>query len=124
MIEHASLGTHHYDKSVRFYEMALTPLAFALLRDTGKEAAFGTPDRWCFFLYPVATGESVVAKGTHIALGATSREAVAAVHAAALAAGAEDIFSPHTRPDISDTYFGAMFKDLDGHQLEVLTHAA
>jgi len=28
------------------------------------------------------------------------------------------------RPDINDTYFGAMYRDLDGHRIEVLTHVA
>jgi catechol 2,3-dioxygenase-like lactoylglutathione lyase family enzyme len=52
------------------------------------------------------------------------REAVAAAHATALGASAQDIFSPRLRPDISETYFGAMFHDLDGHRIEVLTNAA
>jgi predicted lactoylglutathione lyase len=39
-------------------------------------------------------------------------------------AQAPDIFAPRTRPDINNTYFGAMFNDLDGHRIEVLTHAA
>ena len=34
-----------------------------------------------------------------------------------------DLFSPRERPDISPTYFGAMFSDLDGHRIEVLTNA-
>jgi catechol 2,3-dioxygenase-like lactoylglutathione lyase family enzyme len=123
MIDHVSLGTRRYAESVAFYSRVLAPLGLALLRDTGAEAAFGTPERWCFFLYPVADDEPVTARGTHIALGAPGRESVAATHAAALAATARDIFTPRTRPDISDTYFGAMFHDLDGHRIEVLTNA-
>ena len=124
MIDHVSLGTRRYGESVAFYRQVLAPLGMALLRDTGAEAAFGTPERWCFFLYPVADDEPVTARGAHIALGAPGRESVAATHAAALAATARDIFTPRTRPDISDTYFGAMFHDLDGHRIEVLTNAA
>jgi hypothetical protein len=109
---------------VRFYRDVLAPLALTLQRDTGKEAAFGTDTRWCLFLYPVATDEAVVAKGLHVALGAASREQVSQVHARALAARADDVFAPRTRPDISTTYFGAMFHDLDGHAIEVKTDAA
>jgi len=105
MIDHVSLGTRHYAESVAFYSRVLAPLGLALLRDTGAEAAFGTPERWCFFLYPVAEDEPVTARGAHIALGAPGRESVAATHAAALASAARDIFTPRTRPDISDTYF-------------------
>ena len=124
MIDHVSLGTHHYAQAVAFYQQALKPLGLALQRDTGAEAAFGTASQWSFFLYPVEEDQPVTAKGTHIALGAASRAVVAQAHAAALAASGTDIFTPRTRPDISPTYFGAMFHDLDGHRIEVLTNAA
>ena len=123
MIDHVSLGTHRYDQAVRFYREALAPLGLTLLRDTGKEAAFGTPERWGFFLYPAPEGERVTAPGVHLAFAAPTRAAVQAAHATALAAGGADIFTPRTRPDIDDTYYGAMFRDLDGHRIEVLTHA-
>ena len=103
---------------------AITAGADAGGKDTGAEAAFGTPERWCFFLYPVPEDEAVTARGAHVALGAPDRLAVAATHEVALAGSARDIFTPRTRPDISDTYFGAMFHDLDGHRIEVLTNAA
>jgi hypothetical protein len=48
---------------------------------------------------------------------------VSAVHEAAMAASATDVFTPRERPDISPTYFGAIFLDLDGHRIEVLTNA-
>lgn len=123
MIDHVSLGTTRYADAVAFYVRALAPLGFELLRDTGREAGFGTPERWCFWLYPVDEGAAVTAPGLHVALGAASRAQVEGVHAAALAASGRDIFSPRLRPDINDTYYGAMFHDLDGHRIEVLTHA-
>jgi catechol 2,3-dioxygenase-like lactoylglutathione lyase family enzyme len=121
MLNHISLGTHRYEQAVRFYQQAFAPLGIELLRDTGKEAAFGTPTQWSFFLYPIASDEKVTAPGTHVALTAPSRTAVTAAHSAALAAAANDIFTPRLRPDISETYFGAMFHDLDGHRIEILT---
>jgi catechol 2,3-dioxygenase-like lactoylglutathione lyase family enzyme len=124
MIDHVSLGTRHYAQAVAFYQRALKPLGITLLRDTGAEAAFGTADQWSFFLYPVEEDQHVTAKGTHIALGAASRAVVAEAHTAALAAEGRDIFTPRLRPDVSPTYFGAMFHDLDGHRIEVLTNAA
>jgi predicted lactoylglutathione lyase len=59
----------------------------------------------------------------HLALAAPSRAVVEAVHAAAMANGASDSFTPRERPDISATYYGAMFRDLDGHGIEVLTNS-
>lgn len=122
MIDHVSLGTTRYAEATAFYRAALAPLGLALLRDTGAEAAFGIESHWSFFLYPVEA--PVTARGTHLAFGATSRAAVAAAHEAALAAGGQDIFTPRLRPDVSPTYFGAMFHDLDGHRIEVMTNAA
>ena len=123
MIDHLSLGTHRYAEAVAFYERVLVPLGLRLQRDNGKEAGFGTDARWCFWLYPVPEEFPVTAPGAHVAIGADSRAAVAAVHELALAANATDISGPRARPDISPTYFGAMFHDLDGHRIEILTNA-
>ena len=124
MIAHVSLGTTRYPQAVSFYEQILAPLGLRLVRDTGKEAAFGTDSHWSFFLYPVAAEEQVASKGMHVAFEAPSQQLVGRVHEKALQLSAADVFSPRNRPDISVTYFGAMFKDLDGHSLEVLTNAA
>lgn len=124
MIDHVSLGSSRYAEAVAFYAQALAPLGFSLLRDTGAEAAFGTPERWCFFVYPVPEDQAVTARGMHLAFAAASRQQVMAVHEAALGATGQDIFTPRERPDISSTYFGAMFHDLDGHRIEVLTNNA
>jgi catechol 2,3-dioxygenase-like lactoylglutathione lyase family enzyme len=121
VIDHVSLGTTRYADAVSFYRRVLAPLGLSLQRDTGAEAAFGTAEKWCFFLYPVKPEERVAAPGTHLAFDAASRAQVAAVHGAALAAAAADLFTPRERPDISTTYFGAMFTDLDGHRIEVKT---
>jgi catechol 2,3-dioxygenase-like lactoylglutathione lyase family enzyme len=124
VIHHVSLGTTRYADSVAFYRRALAPLGVALQRDTGAEASFGTSSQWSFFLYPVAAEEKVTAPGMHLAFSTASRAEVSAVYEAALAASAKDLFTPRERPDISATYFGAMFLDPDGHRIEVLTHAA
>jgi catechol 2,3-dioxygenase-like lactoylglutathione lyase family enzyme len=124
VIDHVSLGTTRFSESVRFYQQVLAPLGIALLRNTGTEAAFGVESHWSFFLYPISEEERVTAPGTHMALGAVSRAVVVATHATALAASAKDLFTPRERPDISPSYFGAMFLDLDGHRIEVLTNAS
>src|SRR6187402_1077515 len=98
MIDHLSLGSHRYTEAVAFYRRILAPLGVALQRDTGAEAAYGTEQQWCFFLYPAEAGAGVVGKGTHVAWGAPSRAAVEAVHAAAIEAGAADLFTPRLRP--------------------------
>lgn len=123
MIDHVSLGTTRYAASVAFYQRVLAPLGLALVRDTGAEASFGTAEQWGFFLYPAPEGAQVTGQGAHLAFKARSRADVRAVHEAALAAEGKDLFTPRERPDINATYFGAMFLDLDGHRIEVVTHA-
>jgi catechol 2,3-dioxygenase-like lactoylglutathione lyase family enzyme len=123
MIDHLSVGSRRYTESVAFYRKVLAPLGVAMQRDTGKEAAFGTEDQWCFFIYPVSAEEAVLGSGMHIAWRAASRSAVEAVHKAALESGGADLFTPRERPDISPTYYGAMFTDVDGHRVEVKTDA-
>ena len=121
MLDHVSFGTTRYSEAVAFYRRMLAPLGYELLRDTGREAAFGTPDRWCFFLYPVEAGVAVAGAGTHLAIAAPSRDSVRGAHAAAMEAAGTDLWSPRERPDIDDRYYGAMFHDLDGHRIEVMT---
>ncbi len=124
MINHVSLGTKRYADAVAFYQSALGPLGAQLLSDTGQEAAFGVPPRWSFFLYPAAADEArVTGPGMHLAFEAASRAQVIGVYEQALSARATSLFSPRERPDISTTYFGAMFTDLDGHRIEVMTDA-
>ncbi|MCC2673145.1 MAG: hypothetical protein K0R58_92 [Ramlibacter sp.] len=123
MIDHLSLGSRRYADAVSFYRTVLHPLGAALLRDTGSEAAFGTPDQWSFFIYPADPGTTVTGNRMHVALLAPSRDVVHRVYAAALGSGGANILSPRERPEISPTYYGAMFSDLDGHRIEVLAHA-
>ena len=121
MIDHVSLGTLRYADAVGFYSRVLAPLGLSLQRDTGAEAAFGSAQNWSFFLYPVDDAGRITAPGMHLAFGATSRAQVAAVHDAAMSALAANLRTPCERPDISTTYFGGMFADLDGHRIEVKT---
>lgn len=122
MIDHLSLGSHRYADAVTFYKTVLRPLGAGLLRDTGSEAAFGTPEQWSFFIYPADAGANVIGNRMHVALLAPSRDAVQRVYAAALGSGGADVVAPRERPEIAPTYYGAIFSDLDGHRIEVLTH--
>ena len=123
MIDHLSLGSARFARAVLFYRDVLAPLGLQLVKHTGGEAAFGRGDDWCLFLYPTPLGRHIVGDRMHVALKAPSRSAVVAAHDAALAAEGADLFAPRERPDLAPTYFGAMFTDLDGPRIEILTHA-
>jgi catechol 2,3-dioxygenase-like lactoylglutathione lyase family enzyme len=122
MIDHVSIGSENYSESVAFYRAALAPLGIGLQRDKGDEAAFGTDEHWGFYVYPVEPGRQIIAPRMHIAFTAPSRAEVERAHVVALASGAREVRAPQERPDISKTYYGGLFTDLDGHKIEILTN--
>lgn len=125
MIDHTGLNVSDPAKSRSFYEKALAPLGYIVLRDipkefTGGKVVFGMgvapkPDFW-------------IAEGTpqspriHIAFSAVSRQAVDEFHAAALAAGGKDNGAPGPRPHYHPGYYGAFVLDPDGHNIEAVCH--
>jgi catechol 2,3-dioxygenase-like lactoylglutathione lyase family enzyme len=120
MIDHTSLGVRNFDAAVAFYASCLKTLGYDLQRMKPDEAAFGTPESWGFFLYPVAAQKSVVGERAHVAFSATGREAVGAFHRTAVENGATAVRPPGPRPDISPEYFGTVVIDPDGHTLEAV----
>jgi catechol 2,3-dioxygenase-like lactoylglutathione lyase family enzyme len=58
----------------------------------------------------------------HVALGAPSRAAVDAVHAAALDAGAEVLHAPREWPEYHPGYYGVFLRDPDGNNVEAVHH--
>ena len=59
--------------------------------------------------------------GGHVALRATSREAVDAFHAAALANGGTSDGAPALRPLHGEGYYAAFVRDPDGNKIEAVT---
>jgi catechol 2,3-dioxygenase-like lactoylglutathione lyase family enzyme len=124
MLDHVSLGTHDFSRAVAFYEGVLQPLGLAVQRSGEDEAAFGTPSEWMFFVYPLAAADRAVGARMHVAFRADSRERVRQAHASALALGAEEVRVPDARPQFGEDYFGSVFRDPEGHVIEVLTRSA
>ena len=58
----------------------------------------------------------------HLALSAPSREAVDAVHAAALEDGAEVLHAPRVWPEYHPGYYGVFLRDPDGNNVEAVHH--
>ena len=58
----------------------------------------------------------------HIAFSAPDRAAVDAFHAAALAAGAEELHAPKVWPEYHEHYYGAFVRDPDGNNVEAVCH--
>ena len=125
MIDHTGLQVSDPKKSRTFYEAALAPLGYTVLREvptqfTGGKVVYGMgiapkPDFW------VAEG-TPNAPPIHIAFRAKSTAEVDAFYAAAMANGGRDNGSPGPRPHYHENYYGAFVLDPDGHNVEVVCH--
>lgn len=125
MLDHVGFPVLDFAQSRDFYTKALAPLGFRLLRefdlsDAGGEggyAGFGA-DRPQFW---IGTGTPLTGR-LHVAFAASSRAAVDAFHAAALAAGGRDNGAPGIRPHYHANYYGAFVVDPNGHNVEAVHH--
>jgi catechol 2,3-dioxygenase-like lactoylglutathione lyase family enzyme len=121
MIDHVSLSVRDLAAAAAFYERLLAPLGYAKLVVRPASVGFGKkyPELW-LNLRP-DMGPAPDNPGGHIALRASSEEAVRAFHAAALASGGASDGEPGQRPAAMTTYFGAFVLDPDGNKLEAVS---
>ncbi len=125
MIDHVGFPISDYARSKAFYEKALAPLGYVLIKEVqqnehdAKAAGFGTkgkPDFWI-------GGEGGLNKPLHIAIATKDRATVDAFYKAAMAAGAKDNGPPGVRAHYHPNYYGAFVLDPDGHNIEAVCHA-
>ena len=122
MFDHIGIDVSQLEKSVRFYEAALTPLGFRLESSDPKAATagFGPPGAPTFW---IAAGNKA-ASPLHLAFQAKTRSAVRQFYEAAMAAGGKDNGKPGLRENYSATYYAAFVIDPDGHNVEAVCQAA
>lgn len=125
MFDHLSFGVANIERTIVFYDLVLAPLLVRRCVRFGSMAAYGPDDRPMFWLSDKPTTSSIVAgEGTHIAFQASSRSAVDAFYANAIAAGAQDNGKPGLRSHYHPNYYAAFVIDPDGHRLEAVCHTA
>lgn len=124
MLDHVSLGTHDLARATAFYARVLAALGYRMQQQSAQGSVFGPGQDWSFILYPAESGQPTVGARMHIALRAGDRDAARAFEREALACGAECVREVAERPQFGADYFGGVFKDLDGHAIEVLTRNA
>ncbi|MBA3667176.1 MAG: VOC family protein [Sphingomonas sp.] len=126
MISYATIGTNNLPRALAFYD--------ALLATLGARRLLEPPDHAGFTMYGVdrqspslvITGPydgqpATVGNGSMIAMAMPSRGAVDRFHAQALALGAADDGAPGLRSDEGErAFYGAYFRDLDGHKFCVM----
>jgi len=117
MIDHLTLTVRDFPGSRAFYEKALAPLGYRVLMEFGDMCGFGDAKPYLW----VKPGDPPITP-QHLAFVAPTRAAVAAFHAAALAAGGRDNGAPGLRPDYHESYYAAFVIDPNGHNLEAVIH--
>jgi catechol 2,3-dioxygenase-like lactoylglutathione lyase family enzyme len=126
MIDHLGFPVSDFARAKAFYERALSPLGYVLIKDTTTEesgqpsAGFGADGRADFWI----AGEGGLDKPLHVAILAKDRATVDAFHRAALAAGGTDNGGPGLRPRYQANYYAAFVLDPDGHNIEAVCFTA
>ena len=124
MIDHLGIQVADVEASLAFY---LRTFAAIRMREAmrfpvgesfvvGLSGQDGTPEFW---LGPTSGPET---REIHLAFTAADRQAVDAVHEAAVAAGAEVLHAPREWPEYHPGYYGVFLRDLDGHNIEAVSH--
>jgi catechol 2,3-dioxygenase-like lactoylglutathione lyase family enzyme len=123
MIDHTGLQVTNPVLSRKFYDQALAPLGYAVVKEIPKEftnglvvLGYGQPPLPDFWVIEGPANKPHV----HIAFRAETREQVDAFYKAALAAGGKDNGAPGPRPHYHENYYGAFVLDPDGHNIEAV----
>jgi catechol 2,3-dioxygenase-like lactoylglutathione lyase family enzyme len=114
---HMGIGVSDLAASRAFYEGALAPLGFEVVREFDEGVAFGDEGRPTFWLF----SNRPAAGPIHLAFTASDRAAVQGFHAGALAGGGRDNGGPGLRTNYAPTYYAAFAYDPDGHNIEAVT---
>jgi len=120
VLDHLSIQCADVAASAAFYDAVLAPLGGQRIMDFGSVIGYGVPPHPDFWIAPRETGEGF--RESHIAFTASSREAVRAFQAAAIAHGTELLHEARVWPEYHPNYFGSFVRDPDGNNVEAVCH--
>jgi catechol 2,3-dioxygenase-like lactoylglutathione lyase family enzyme len=124
MIDHIGVQAADVEASLSFYLGTFAAIGLREVMRFPTEGGFvvglagpdGMPDFW---LSPARGPET---REIHLALRAPDRQAVDAVHEAAVGAGVEVLHSPREWPEYHPGYYAVFLRDPDGHNVEAVHH--
>jgi catechol 2,3-dioxygenase-like lactoylglutathione lyase family enzyme len=125
MLDHVSITVSDLGRAGRFYDAVMTALGYPCVYREDFGIGYGQrsrPGDDAHSYISVFPGKQVVADRRHYAFRASSRAAVDAFHAAAVAAGGRDDGAPGLRTDYHDAYYAAFVLDPDGNRIEAVCH--
>ncbi len=116
MIGYVTLGSNDMQRAAAFYDALLGELGATRMMDTERFIAWSGPAGMPALSIAVPFDEqpATVGNGVMVALAASSKEQVDALHAKALELGAQDEGAPGPR---GDGFYAGYFRDLDGNKL-------
>ncbi|MFC7505438.1 VOC family protein, partial [Nocardioides sp. GCM10030258] len=120
MIDHLGINCADLAASKAFYDAVLAPLGFSRVMDYDVACGYGTMEDPAFWLGRY--DDMPANREVHVAFQAADVAAVHAFHDAAVAAGAEVLHAPRPFPEYHPGYYGAFVRDLDGNNIEAVTH--
>ena len=119
MLGYVTVGTNDIPRALAFYDALLAEFGAKRLIEHDGFIAWGadvqTPPMFAI-ARPFDGKPATVGNGSMVALLASSKAQVDAIHRKALALGGSDEGPPGPR---SDTFYAAYFRDLDGNKLNV-----
>lgn len=122
VFDHVGIQAADVEAAVAFYLRAFAPLGFTegMRIPVGDSAVVGIAGPGSFPSFWISPAEREEDRELHIAFRAPSREAVDAVHAAAVEAGYEVLHAPRVFPEYHPGYYAVFLRDLDGHNVEAV----
>jgi len=118
MIDHAVVRVKDFKRSRRFYESALQPLGYRVLKEFPGFVGLGAGDKTDLWIGQ----DDAITKGVHLAFASRDRKSVDAFYAAALKAGGKDHGAPGIRKNYHPAYYGAFVLDPEGNNIEAVCH--
>ncbi|MEM9841478.1 MAG: VOC family protein [Pseudomonadota bacterium] len=116
MLAYVTLGTNDTEKALAFYDAVLAEMGAKRFFDNGRLYFYGTAPGQAMLAIggPYDEASASCGNGVMPALGVADTETVDRVYAKALALGAPSEGEPGQR---LPTFYGAYFRDPDGHKI-------